>query len=787
MNQNNKFISLIAVFFWLISASLSSQASLSIHSDDFSQSVTYFDILHEGDLSLAEVQSPQKQHLFAPWNILRQKLPRNSTIWLKFSVRNTQMHDTNMVLHILHNLSPPPEIFISPHDNIEGHHGSHIQSSLTYQKRALHFSLLAGEQRELYIKVQTNQAPRMSFMLENPSAAVSNSQLAMLGFGILAGISLFLIALSLYLYRVHRSQDFLILSALPIIYLFIELSWAGIPASIWQSFTTPRLDFSHGLVLLAYSAFISLFMNTMTVRGQHTQLRTSLMILIALNVTLAFAKMANIWVFSDLPFHILCIINVLILTLSCITRLYEGDSFAGRWIAVMTPLFILQITNDLTSLFILPLHPGFLGGLHLLASIFAITSLTFMRIPARQAAISTSAFSSPDEPEPAPPATFQLSSLGHELRTPMNGIMGMTELLLNTNPSHRQAEYLRTLQLSGHELLTLINQTVDASKILNDKITPTQDRIDSDELLHQCVERFNYRAYQLGLELALLSKIDPETDLLGDTSRINRTLNALMLHAINHMEQGSILLTANLHTSPANASAQIRSPLVVRFTITSTDGGVGSEAARKDLNRQDNSDSPLNILSMTRDIIQFLGGAIGTTETTDGSMYWFDLPVQKTEKHHSHASALDHIALADKRVLVVDDNDTCRTVLVQQLQKHGLHVDPARDATEAMALLRTEAMLGRPYDAIFLDHQMPGINGLQLAERLRQDSLFTNLITIMLTGLNLPKSEEAYAKGFITRILTKPASGKRIRETLQDALLEANKEKESQTEPLGSV
>ena len=118
------------------------------------------------------------------------------------------------------------------------------------------------------------------------------------------------------------------------------------------------------------------------------------------------------------------------------------------------------------------------------------------------------------------------------------------------------------------------------------------------------------------------------------------------------------------------------------------------------------------------------------------------------------------------RALVVDDNDTCRRVLVQQLQRLGIDVSQAKDATEAMAVLRMEASMNRPFTFTLLDHQMIGISGLQLAERIATEPLLNDLIIIMLTGLEQLPEDSLESLPHIKRVLTKPVSGKELEDVL---------------------
>ncbi|MFV0930706.1 hybrid sensor histidine kinase/response regulator [Pseudomonas jessenii] len=368
-----------------------------------------------------------------------------------------------------------------------------------------------------------------------------------------------------------------------------------------------------------------------------------------------------------------------------------------------------------------------------------------------------------------------LAKISHEIRTPMNGVLGMTELLLGTPLSVKQRDYVQTIHSAGNELLTLINEILDISKLESGQIELDDVQFDLNALIEDCLSIFRAKAEQQNVEL--ISFIQPQVPrvISGDPTRLRQTLLSLLENALKKTDEGEILIVVALderNTKP-------------RLRIAVQDSGEPMDAEERDAlmhaelhSRHFLSATQLggNLgLVIARQLIRLMQGEFGIKSgNNQGSTLWLTLPLDPDRLEHP-TSDLDG-PLQGARVLVVDDNDTCRKVLVQQCSAWGLNVSAASSGKEALALLRTKAHLRDYFDIVLLDQNMPGMTGMQLAAKIKEDpSLNHDILLIMLTGISNAPSKIIARNSGIKRILAKPVAGYTLKTTLADELTQRNK------------
>jgi signal transduction histidine kinase/DNA-binding response OmpR family regulator len=368
-----------------------------------------------------------------------------------------------------------------------------------------------------------------------------------------------------------------------------------------------------------------------------------------------------------------------------------------------------------------------------------------------------------------------LAKISHEIRTPMNGVLGMTELLLGTPLSVKQRDYVQTIHSAGNELLTLINEILDISKLESGQIELDDVQFDLNALIEDCMSIFRAKAEQQNVEL--ISFIQPQVPrvISGDPTRLRQTLLSLLENALKKTDEGEILIVVALDERSAKP----------RLRIAVQDSGVPMEAEERDalMHAELHSKHFLSATSLggnlglviARQLIRLMQGEFGIkTGANQGSTLWLTLPLDPDRLEHP-TSDLDG-PLQGARVLVVDDNDTCRKVLVQQCSAWGLNVSAVPSGKEALALLRTKAHLRDYFDVVLLDQNMPGMTGMQLAAKIKEDpSLNHDILLIMLTGISNAPSKIIARNSGIKRILAKPVAGYTLKTTLADELSQRNK------------
>ena len=363
-----------------------------------------------------------------------------------------------------------------------------------------------------------------------------------------------------------------------------------------------------------------------------------------------------------------------------------------------------------------------------------------------------------------------LATLSHEIRTPMNGVLGMTELLLGTPLSVKQRDYVQTIHSAGNELLTLINEILDISKIESGQIELDDVQFDLNALIEDCLNIFRAKAEQQNVELISFTQPQVPRVISGDPTRLRQALLSLLDNALRKTDQGEVLVVVALDQRAGQP----------RLRIAVQDSGqplpeherealLHTELRSQDLLASNTLGGHLGLV-IARQLIMLMQGEFGIKAgPQQGSTFWLTLPLDPLRLEQA-PSDLD-ASLRDARVLVVDDNDTCRKVLVQQCSAWGLNVSAVPSGKEALALLRTKAHLRDYFDVVLLDQNMPGMTGMQLAAKIKEDpSLNHDILVIMLTGISNAPSKIVARNAGIKRILAKPVAGYTLRTTLADEL-----------------
>ncbi|WP_336605504.1 hybrid sensor histidine kinase/response regulator [Stutzerimonas stutzeri] len=362
-----------------------------------------------------------------------------------------------------------------------------------------------------------------------------------------------------------------------------------------------------------------------------------------------------------------------------------------------------------------------------------------------------------------------LAKISHEIRTPMNGVLGMSELLLSTSLSAKQRDYVQTIHSSGNELLNLINEILDISKLESGQVELDDVQFDLNALIEDCLGIFRAKAEQQRVEL--ISFVQPQMPhvVAGDPTRLRQALLNLLDNAFKQTEEGEVLLTAAVDDREGQP----------RLRITVQDSGRPLETQERDALLSAALDSRDFLaatrhggrlgLIIARQLIHLMDGEFGIqTGGIAGNTLWMSLPL--AAEIAGPASDLDN-QLKGARLLVVDDNDTCRKVLGQQCSSWGMEVSAVASGKEALALLRTKAHLGDCFDVVLLDQDMPGMTGMQLASRIKEDfSLNHDILLIMLTGMSNAPNKIIARNAGIKRILAKPVAGYTLKTTLADEL-----------------